>query len=378
MQQLLVDIDRADNKAAEQSEVLHKRIDTEHKTFQSISEKLSASIADNHSHLDTKLTDSYESLDKKYGEKSVQHEERLGTEHRHFTDVCTRIEQTFNSNLDELDAAFIEACNKLDGTSAEDRGTIEQHHAHFEQQIAQLGEELNVKAAAQSRTAEKNMAQTVETVSKLESALSRDISLLDASMLEKSAQQDERVDELSAMLTQVERCAKDDLSALARESSVELAGAKAQLGGDMRAQEQKLSDDLRALDQKVEVEVVDKISTLDESVNHKLTDLKDMVEDKVQTSIDMMSTQVEVMNTRVKKEMEPKLAETEKALGMTKAKLETLETRVMLEQDELKTGMTKSLEGISTELDDLTFKVDEMTSDLDINALLMGAATVKP
>ena len=57
------------------------------------------------------------------------------------------------------------------------------------------------------------------------------------------------------------------------------------------------------------------------------------------------------------------------------AKLETLETRVMLEQDELKTGMTKSLEDISKELDDLTEKVDGMTAGLDINVLLMGAAS---
>jgi hypothetical protein len=139
-----------------------------------------------------------------------------------------------------------------------------------------------------------------------------------------------------------------------------------------------LDGDLRALEQKVEVEVGDMISTLDESVNRKLTDLKDMVEDKVQTSIDTMSTQLEAMNTRVKKEMEPKLAETERVALSVQGKLETLETRVMLEQDELKTGMTKSLEGISTELDDLTSKVDEMTADLDINALLMGAATIKP
>ena len=71
-EQLLVDIDRIDKKAAEQSAVLHKRVDTEHKTFQSISEKLSASIADNHSHLDNKLTDAFGSLDSKYGDKCVR------------------------------------------------------------------------------------------------------------------------------------------------------------------------------------------------------------------------------------------------------------------------------------------------------------------
>ena len=94
--------------------------------------------------------------------------------------------------------------------------------------------------------AEKNAAQTVEGLSTLESALSRDISLLDASMLEKSAQQDERVDDLSAMLIQVERVAKDDVSALARESSVELADAKAQLKTvDAKATADEKSSDAR-------------------------------------------------------------------------------------------------------------------------------------
>jgi hypothetical protein len=73
--------------------------------------------------------------------------------------------------------------------------------------------------------------------------------------------------------------------------------------------------------------------------------------------------------------MEPKLAETEMVARSAVAKLETLETRVMLEQDELKTGMTKSLEDISKELDELTEKVDGMTAGLDINVLLMGAAS---
>ena len=41
----------------------------------------------------------------------------------------------------------------------------------------------------------------------------------------------------------------------------------------------------------------------------------------------------------------------------------------------LKTGMTKSLEAMSTELDELSERVDGMAAGLDINALLMGAAS---
>ena len=73
--------------------------------------------------------------------------------------------------------------------------------------------------------------------------------------------------------------------------------------------------------------------------------------------------------------MEPTLADTEQVARGAVAKLDTLETRVMLEQDELKTGMTKSLEEMGEELDELKGTVEGMTAGLDINMLLMGAAS---
>ena len=45
---------------------------------------------------------------------------------------------------------------------------------------------------------------------------------------------------------------------------------------------------------------------------------------------------------------------------------------------ELKTGVAKSLEALGKDLDEMTEKVDGMTADLDINALLMGAAAAVP
>ena len=166
------------------------------------------------------------------------------------------------------------------------------------------------------------------------------------------------------MLTQVDKSVQDNLSAHKHESSIQLADAKSSLGAD-----------LRALEKKTDFEIRDQVSTLDASVARRLTDLQSLVEDKVQQSIDTMSRSLEAMNTRVKKEMEPKLAETALIAQSATAKLETLETRVMLEQDELKTGMTKSLEDMSNELDELGQKVDGMAPGLDINALLMGAAS---
>ena len=83
---------------------------------------------------------------------------------------------------------------------------------------------------------------------------------------------------------------------------------------------------------------------------------------------------LDAMNTRVKQEMEPKLAQTE-------GKLATLETRVGLaqgEQTELNAGVKKALEELGAELDDLTGQVKDMEASVDINSLLMGAAALKP
>ena len=73
-----------------------------------------------------------------------------------------------------------------------------------------------------------------------------------------------------------------------------------------------------------------------------------------------------------------RLDETEKIAKRADGSVETLKTRLVLEQEELKTGVTKSLETLGKELDEMTEKVDGMTADLDINALLIGAAAVVP
>ena len=73
-----------------------------------------------------------------------------------------------------------------------------------------------------------------------------------------------------------------------------------------------------------------------------------------------------------------RLDETEKIAKRADGSVETLKTRLVLEQEELKTGVTKSLETLGKELDEMTEKVDGMTADLDINALLIGAAAAVP
>ena len=76
--------------------------------------------------------------------------------------------------------------------------------------------------------------------------------------------------------------------------------------------------------------------------------------------------------------MAPKLDETEKIAKHADNGLETLKNTIMIDSEELKTGVTKSLEGIAEDLDELTKKVDDMTADLDINAMLGNLAAAVP
>merc|ERR1711959_871066 len=127
-----------------------------------------------------------------------------------------------------------------------------------------------------------------------------------------------------------------------------------------------------------DVEVTNKINNLDEDISGRLSDLKEFVEGTVAKSIQEMTGKMDAMNTRIKKEMEPKLAETAAVADRAVGAIDTLKTRLVLEQEELKTGVAKSLEGLVKDLDEMTEKVDGMTADLDINALLMGAAAAVP
>mgnify|MGYP002038063402 CR=1 FL=1 len=109
---------------------------------------------------------------------------------------------------------------------------------------------------------------------------------------------------------------------------ISLEGELERANGDnesLKAQLDQSADELR--------KVVEEYILLEDDFTAK-------VDEKVQKSIDTMSMRLDAMNTRVKQEMEPKLAQTE-------GKLATLETRVGLaqgEQTELNTSVKKTME----------------------------------
>jgi len=134
---------------------------------------------------------------------------------------------------------------------------------------------------------EQNHRQTTDALSALEESLGRDIATLDASSLEKNAQQDERVDELSIALSEAEKSAKSDLSELSKA-----------LGATIDDTRRSLTADISALQKQVDVDVTNKINRLDEDISGRLSDLKEFVEGTVAKSIQEMTGKMDAMNTR--------------------------------------------------------------------------------
>jgi len=146
------------------------------------------------------------------------------------------------------------------------------------------------------------------------------------------------------------------LDARSRELSDELESAKGTLSGD-----------LQSLKQKVEVDV-----------GTQIANVLSLVEDKVQTSIDTMSRQLDSMNSRVQKEMEPRLAEAGAAAQRANTSVEALKTRVQLDSEELKTGFSKGLSDLAESVGTMEEAVTEVQQMADINSMLMGAAAASP
>ena len=83
---------------------------------------------------------------------------------------------------------------------------------------------------------------------------------------------------------------------------------------------------MASLQQTVEVDVKQQLTSLDQ-------DLRSEVQSKLGQ-----------MNNQIKQDMQPVLAQTSVVANKVASDLESLKTRVILDADELKTGVTKSLE----------------------------------
>ena len=182
-------------------------------------------------------------------------------------------------------------------------------------------------------------------------------------------------DQASAENMEEVRVRSETVDALEKASTKALTEAREDLTGDLDKATKKTSADIKALQTQVDVEVTNKINTLDTDISGRLTDLKTFVEGSVAKSIADMTGKMDTMKKKIADDMQPELKRVAGVAENAKSGLDAFKSIAEMNADELKTGMTKSLEGLMKDLGELEETVDGMKQSVDIDAML-GALAV--
>ena len=94
-------------------------------------------------------------------------------------------------------------------------------------------------------------------------------------------------------------------------------------------------------------------------------DLETFLVDRSSVAGSIASRQLDSMNSRVQKEMEPRLAEAGAAAQRANTSVEALKTRVQLDSEELKTGFSKGLSDLAESVGTMEEAVTEVQQMAD-------------
>ena len=332
-------------------------------------------------------------------------DERIDNEHRHFSALTDSVSEAQSSGDAALDSKFAEICSKLDRKFTDSCAVIDEQIQHNFKELSSVCGKLDQSC--------------VQANAKTEAALTQSLSNLEKSLVRKNEQQDRNIaaaekhvgdveSKLGARVT-AERVELEQQQASDRDSlHKQLAERAATLDDRIEAEHKLFTDIIGKLDWKTSEALnsaVDKFSDaqlqLGEQLSAATSELDDKVESKHAETMDAqrkleqetqqaaltlaasvdeakqelgagqlalekkLGTQLEAMNTRVKKEMEPKLAEAAAVADRAVGAIDTLKTRVALEQEEQDQD-DEVARGLVKDLDDLGEKVDGMSADLDI------------
>eukprot|EP01048_Picozoa_sp_COSAG05_P012893 COSAG05_NODE_1326_length_5179_cov_477.427756_1_plen_570_part_00 len=327
---LTTSVSRLEQRFGEQSALLTKRLDSEHLHFHNLCEGLDASISSTQRDGAAELRMVEEALNQKFGDKVVATDARVAAMGRHFTDVCTAIERTFNSNLDELDSAFINGCKSLDVKTAAIAADLSELSAESSKRLEQLATDIAEENSSRTEAAQALKAQVLHAIGAAETSFSDDLKALEKAEQENHVVLTERQDQVSKIVESL----SDELGAI----------------------EVKLVGELTSLQQTVNVDVKKQLSSLDQDLRSEV------------------STKLGLMNAQIKQEMEPALEQTSVLSRKLASDLESLKTRVSLDVGDLKAGVTKNMEDLAKQVDDMDTRVADVTQMSDINVLLTGCA----
>jgi hypothetical protein len=319
-EQLSTNVSRLDKKMAEQNAMLSKRVDKEHTHFQDLCAGLEESISRYQLEANKELHTVEQNLTTRFGDKFVATDARIASTGSHFAEVCTAIERTFNSNLDELDAAFIQAVGKIDGTTADIAKQLLDTSTEASSRLDQLTKDLSAESDRRTGEISELNSTVFSTLSDAESAFGDGLRQLEISTGRKFELVSERTDGLSRAI-------------------------------------QTTGTNLGRLAQKLDAQIAETVQLS-----------KDFVDQKLETH---GSSIAEKMSS-----LEQTLDGTVSKADTTEARLSTLEVRSTLAIQDLQADvpeLANGLQSLISDVDNLQTKMEDVAANADINALLVEA-----
>jgi hypothetical protein len=202
-EQLTSSVSRLDIKLTEQGKLLTTRVDSDHAHFSGLHECLSASISSTQRDGAAALRLVEESLNKKHGDKLVATDARIAAMGRHFTEVCTAIERTFNTNLDELDKAFVTGCTNLDTKIAGIVSDLAEASNTASRRLETLTTDLTSEAELRCASDESTATSLQESIANAEAEFANQLAALRSANLKGFSNASERQDQLSQVVDTV-------------------------------------------------------------------------------------------------------------------------------------------------------------------------------
>jgi len=342
------------------------RQDREHQFFLDKDESLRDLINGNEVATDKKISETRMGVEAKFTMKHDDLERRVESNKRSADDDRKDMDASFSSEIaraiedrlkNEIDMkkAFQVQNAAQDERNAHVQTELKNHMQYLRADLDTAVQDLKVTTAA----ADKKVIETVnENVKRVQSVMIEEMETLNMTV-------NATTDKLATDIVTATNERNNLLMNQKSEFLENLAAAVGNLGDTLDEKTMQLTQKTDQLKAQVEVDVATTIKDLNTKVEKDITEVKHDVATRVQKSIDDVTLKMEVMQTRIKTEVEPSLAEASDNGKRAAAGVVALKDRVTLMEESL----TESLqEGLSS----LNERIEDMAAGVDIADVLSG------
>jgi hypothetical protein len=319
--------------------------------------------------------------------------EEIAGIHRLAIETGIKAEEAASSSHNAMDATLTATCNQLRKQLLDRCVSLETAQTSQKSAIDNALEQVKVRAASATSAVDdkyaancsglrQQLSQTTadlkggmedlrtslaERCVSVETSSHRQIEALTSRLSSESDAHRSAVADLEAKVLEAVSAEQASSEERASRADSKLERRTQDLSAALEGASKTLGSDLQALRQKVDVDLSTQLSTM-----------QSLVDEKMQTSITKMSSQLAALESRLKTELEPKLAEAALVASRANNSVAELKTRVQLDSEELKTGFQKGMQDLAESVGTMEEAVTEVQQMADINSMLMGAAAASP